>query len=75
MAGDSQRAIAPSQCQNNRVRRTDLMDTSEWAHHEMVRRLRRLTPSQRIQMVIEHIEFGRQMKAAQTERMKKKPCR
>lgn len=51
------------------------MDTSEWAHHEMVRRLRRLTPSQRIQMVIEHIEFGRQMKAAQTERMKKKPCK
>lgn len=57
------------------MRRTDLMDTSEWAHHEMVRRLRRMTPSQRIQLVLEHIEFGRKMKVAQAERMKKKLCR
>jgi hypothetical protein len=51
------------------------MDTSEWAHHEMVRRLRRLTPTERIQMVIEHIEFGRQMKVAQQERLSKKKCK
>ncbi|MDQ2986466.1 MAG: hypothetical protein M3R13_07065 [Armatimonadota bacterium] len=57
------------------MRRTDLMDTSEWAHHEMVRLLRRLTPTERIARVMELSELGRQMKAAQAERLSKKPCK
>jgi hypothetical protein len=41
------------------VRRTDLMDTADWAHREMVRRLRELTPEQRWRMVFDRMEMGR----------------
>lgn len=53
------------------MRRTDLMDTSEWAHREMVRRLRKLTPAERIRMVVELSQAGLEMrKAAQKRRTK-----
>jgi uncharacterized protein (DUF2249 family) len=41
------------------MQRTDLMDTSEWAHREIFRRLRAMTPSQRLQMVCDHTDRGR----------------
>jgi hypothetical protein len=46
---------------NLAMRRTDLMDTSEWAHRELVRRLRQLTPEQRLHMVIERVDLGLEM--------------
>jgi len=40
------------------TRRTDLMDTSDWAHREMLRRLRELTPEQRYKMLVDRMDFG-----------------
>ena len=50
------------------MRRTDLLDTSKWAHNEMVRRLRKLTVAQRAAAVVEYSEFMRQMKISCRER-------
>ena len=35
------------------MKRTDLMDTKEWAHQEIVRRLRLMTPAERAKMVVQ----------------------
>jgi hypothetical protein len=43
------------------MRRTDLMDTSEWAHRELVRRLRQMQPEDRFRMVIERVDLGREI--------------
>ena len=51
------------------MRRTDLMDTSDWAHRELVRRLRAMTPEQRFQMVIERVELGREIHRKALERL------
>lgn len=51
------------------VQRTDLMDTSEWAHQEMLRLLRQLTPSQRMQMVLRLSDAGREIQAAAMKRL------
>ena len=37
------------------------MDTAEWAHREMVRRLRAMTPEERLRLVIARVEVGRQI--------------
>ncbi len=46
------------------MQRTDLMDTKDWAHEEMLRLLGRLTPSERLQMVIRAVDDGRQIHEA-----------
>lgn len=46
---------------NRTVRRTDLQDTSEWAHREMVRLLRGKTPSERLEMVFDRVDTGREI--------------
>ena len=45
-------------------RRTDLLDTSEWMHRRLVERLRELTPEQRLRMVFDRIDLGRQINQA-----------
>ena len=45
------------------TRRTDLMDTSDWAHREMLRRLRAMTPEQRLEIARDRIEAGRRIHA------------
>ncbi len=41
------------------MKRTDLLDTSEWAHREIIRRLRAMTPEERLQLTFRSIEMGR----------------
>jgi hypothetical protein len=49
-------------------RRTDILDTSDWAHRKLVERLRQLTPEQRLKMTLESIQFGMKLEAlAKTE--------
>ncbi|HWP32055.1 MAG TPA: hypothetical protein VNK96_10090 [Fimbriimonadales bacterium] len=43
------------------MRRTDLLDTSEWAHKEMLRRIRRMSPAERLRKAIELSEIGREI--------------
>ena len=40
------------------MERTDLLDTSPWAHKEIVRRLRLLTPEQRLKMAFDLTDLG-----------------
>jgi hypothetical protein len=40
------------------TRRTDLMDTGDWAHREMLRRLRAMTPGERLQIAFDRITSG-----------------
>lgn len=42
-------------------KRTDLMDTSEWAHREMLRRLREMTPEERLNIAFDRITSGREI--------------
>ena len=58
------RAIVPSARLKCAVRRTDLLDTSEWAHKEMLRRLRKLTPEERIRMAFELSRFAKLVREA-----------
>ncbi|MEZ0326808.1 MAG: hypothetical protein ACAH95_12980 [Fimbriimonas sp.] len=51
------------------MQRTDLMDTSEWAHRELVNRLRQLTPEERFQMTIDCVDMGREMHALAMKRL------
>jgi len=51
------------------MKRTDLMDTSPFAHREMVRRLREITPEQRAWLTIEATELGLQMDRLARERL------
>jgi hypothetical protein len=39
-------------------RRTDILDTSDWAHRELVARLRKLSPEERLRMLFQAIQFG-----------------
>ena len=43
------------------MRRTDLMDTSEWAHRFMVERYRAMTPEERLQIAIGLSDFCLEM--------------
>ncbi|MFI5386852.1 MAG: hypothetical protein ACHQ50_12125 [Fimbriimonadales bacterium] len=43
------------------TRRTDLMDTSDWAHREMLERLRAMTPEERLRIAVDRIEAGRRI--------------
>jgi hypothetical protein len=43
------------------MERTDLMDTKDWAHREIMRMLRKLTPDQRVRMVANLVNMGRQI--------------
>lgn len=52
------------------VQRTDLMDTKEWVHKEIVRRLRLKTPQQRFRMVLEASEIGLKMHRAALDQAK-----
>jgi|GEM_PF-2541964 len=52
------------------MKRTDLMDTSPWAHREMVRRLREMTPEQRAWLTVEAIELGLQIDRLARERLR-----
>ena len=45
------------------------MDTSEWAHRELVNRLRQLTPEERFQMTIDCVDMGREMHALAMKRL------
>ncbi len=51
------------------MQRTDLQDTSEWAHQAMVKLLRDLTPEQRFKMVLERSELGRQIHQLAVQRV------
>lgn len=53
------------------MKRTDLMDTSEWAHRVLVERLRSLTPEQRLQMTLDRVETGRSIDRLARERRAK----
>lgn len=44
------------------MRRTDLQDTTPEAWALMVKRLRELTPEQRLRMTFERIEAGRELR-------------
>ena len=46
------------------TRRTDLMDTSDWAHREMLNRLRAMTPEERLRIVVDRMEAGRRIHRA-----------
>lgn len=37
------------------------MDTSEWAHREMLRRLREMTPEERLNIAFDRITSGREI--------------
>jgi hypothetical protein len=51
------------------VRRTDLMDTKDWAHREMLRLLDRLSPAERLQMVVRAVDMGREIHEAAIKRL------
>jgi|GEM_PF-5033188 len=44
------------------MRRTDLLDTSEWAHRIMIERLRAMTPAERLRITFEMCELGREVR-------------
>lgn len=46
------------------MQRTDLLDTKPWAHKEVIRRLRQMTPEQRIQMALKLTDLGGRMHRA-----------
>lgn len=46
------------------------MDTKEWVHKEIVRRLRLKTPQQRFRMVLEASEIGLKMHRAALDQAK-----
>lgn len=49
----------------NRVqRRTDILDTSDWAHRELVKLLRQATPERRLELVFDRIALGRAINEA-----------
>jgi hypothetical protein len=44
------------------MQRTDLMDTSNWAHRALVKRLREMTPQEKARLLDARIEEMRQMR-------------
>ena len=52
------------------MQRTDLMDTSPWAHKIMVERFRAMTPEQRLRMAIDRTNMGRDIARLAEERRK-----
>ena len=50
------------------MKRTDLLDTRDWAHREIVRRLREMTPPERLKIVFDRIERGREINRLAMER-------
>ena len=53
------------------MRRTDLLDTQPWVHKEMIRRLRLMTPEERLRIAIERTEMGLEIARLARERMKR----
>ena len=51
------------------LRRTDLLDTSEWAHAEMLRRLRAMTSQERVRIAMDRSASARLIRVHTT------PCR
>jgi len=51
------------------VERTDLLDTKDWTHREMLRLLKRLTPADRLQMVVNAVDAGSQIHEAAMQRL------
>ena len=45
------------------------MDTEEWVHREIVRRLRLMTPADRLQVVLARVEMGREIHRIALKRM------
>ncbi|MCC7434641.1 MAG: hypothetical protein IT363_08135 [Methanoregulaceae archaeon] len=45
-------------------RRTDILDTSDWAHRELVQLLRQATPERRLELVFDRIALGRAINEA-----------
>lgn len=45
-------------------RRTDILDTSDWAHRELVKLLRAATPERRLELMFDRIAFGRAINEA-----------
>jgi hypothetical protein len=56
------------------MERTDLMDTSEWAHRALVERLRQLTPEERARMTFERIKAMRALRK-RTSHLRPEPRR
>jgi hypothetical protein len=52
------------------MHRTDLMDTSEWAHRFMIERYRAMMPEERLRIMFGLIDAGRQMHALALQRLK-----
>jgi hypothetical protein len=49
-------------------RRTDILDTSDWAHRELVKMLRTLTPERRLELVLNRIALGRRINSVAKKR-------
>ena len=58
------RRIIEEVMRNRGQRRTDILDTSDWAHRELVKLLRQATPERRLQLTLQAIEFGWGLKRA-----------
>jgi len=43
------------------MQRTDLMDTALWIHREKLKRLRAMSPEDKLRQVFDRIETGRQI--------------
>ncbi len=48
-------------CQTGNMRRTDLQDTSLWAHRALIERMRKMTPEEKFRIMFDRIETSRQM--------------
>jgi len=53
------------------MERTDLLDTADWAHKEIVRRLRLMTPEQRLKLAYEFTDRGGRMHRAALRELEK----
>lgn len=53
--------LAPRPGYNPLMRRTDLLDTKEWAHRRMVLRARAMTPSERAHLISRLTVMGREI--------------
>lgn len=52
------------------MRRTDLMDTKEWAHREMVLRLRAMSPAERLRIVFDRSKTSREIDRLAKDRIR-----
>lgn len=51
------------------MERTDLLDTADWAHHEQVRRLRLMTPSEKAKLIEDTVQMGLDMSKLARKRL------